>query len=77
EDIGEGEYYVRFDGLNAGQMSENMYVTVYDGEEAVSNTVLYSIESYAYSKQTSGNESLIALLEAMMKYGHSAYEYIH
>ncbi len=70
-----GGYYVYFSGLNAGEMSEPVYLTVYENDEAVSNTLSYSIESYAYSKQTSTDTNLTNLLEAMMKYGNSAYAY--
>lgn len=71
----EGGYYVFFDGLNVGQMREAVYLTVYDNNEIVSNTIRYSIESYAFSKQDSGDESLSVLLLAMMKYGNSVYAY--
>lgn len=70
-------YYIYFNGLNAGQMSEPVYVTVYNGSTAVSNTICYSIESYAYSKQNSGDTLLNSLLIAMMKYGNSAYSYVN
>ncbi len=70
-----GGYYVYFSGLNAGEMSEPVYLTVYENGEAVSNTLSYSIESYAYSKQNSTDTNLTNLLEAMMKYGKSAYKY--
>ena len=73
----EDGYYVFFDGLDAGKMCEAVYLTVYDGETAVSNTICYSIESYAYAKQNSEDEKLASLLDAMMKYGNSAYSYIH
>lgn len=72
-----GGYYVYFDGLKARQMRETVYVTVYNGNEAVSNTVSYSIESYAYAKRNDTNKKLTDLLEAMMKYGDSAYRYIN
>ncbi len=72
-----GGYYVYFDGLKARQMRETVYITVYRGDTAVSNTVSYSIESYAYAKQNDSNENLTALLEAMMKYGDSADNYIN
>lgn len=73
----EGGYYVFFNGLNAGQMSETVYLTVYNGETKVSNTVRYSIESYAHSMQNSADGELNDLLTAMMKYGNSAYSYQH
>lgn len=72
-----GGYYVYFDGLKARQMRETVYVTVYQGDVAVSNTVSYSIESYAYAKRNDSNTKLVELLTAMMKYGDSAYRYIN
>ena len=75
----DGGYYVYFDGLNAGQMSERVYLTVYAGETPVSNTVCYSIESYAYAKISDADttEELEDLVIAMMKYGNSAHAYIN
>ncbi len=71
----EGQYYVYFSGLDASQMSDCIYLTVYNGEQVVSNTVRYSIESYASSKQNSTDEKLVKLISSMMKYGKSAYNY--
>ncbi len=60
--------------INAGYMNEPIYVTLYDGETAVSDTVCYSIESYA---STYGEDAeLGALVKAMMKYGDAASAYI-
>lgn len=73
----DGVYSVRFSGLNAGQMSEKVYLTMYKDGVAVSNTVRYSIESYAYSKQDSTIEHLSGLVKAMMKYGNSAYAFVN
>lgn len=70
-------YYVYFNGLNAGQMSDDVYVTVYEGDTAVSDTLLYSIESYAYSMQNDADANLANLVISMMKYGNSAYAYVH
>lgn len=72
EALADGGYYVYFSGLNAAQMQDTVYVTVYEGDSIVSNTLSYSIESYAYSKQTSTDEKLTSILEAMIKYGNSA-----
>jgi len=73
-----GEYYVAaFSGLTAAQMSETVYVTAYRQDTAISNTVSYSVESYACAKQDDADESLAALVRAMMKYGNSAYAYVH
>ena len=73
-----GNYYIaKFKGLTAGQMSDTVYVTAYRGDEAISNTVAYSVESYAYAKQNDANENLANMVKAMMKYGNSAYAYVH
>ncbi len=71
----DGGYYVNFKGLHAGQMSEAIYITAYRDDVAVSNTVQYSIESYAHSKQDSNYLNLGDLVKAMMKYGDAAYAY--
>ncbi len=75
--MGENLYYVYFNNLNASQMSETVYLTVYNGEEAVSNTLRYSIESYAYAKVGGSDANLSDLLVAMMKYGNAAYNYVN
>ncbi len=71
----DGYYYVYFSGLDASQMSDSIYLTVYSGDTAISNTVRYSIESYAYAMKDSGNEKLSALVHSMIKYGNSAKNY--
>lgn len=73
-----GSYYIaKYKGLTAGQMSDTVYITAYRGEEAISNTVAYSIESYAFAKQNDANADLASLVKTMMKYGNSAYAYVH
>ena len=39
-----GGYYVYFNGFGAAQMSEPVYITVYDDDTPVSNTLCYSID---------------------------------
>ena len=70
-----GYYIARLKVLTAGQMSDTVYVTAYCGDEAISNTFAYSIESYAYSKQNDSDENLADLVKAMMKYGNAARAY--
>ena len=72
----DGGYYVYFDGYGVAQMSEEVYLTVYNGDVAVSNTLRYSIESYAYAKQGSDDTALAELVAAMMKYGNAAKAYV-
>ncbi|MBR4733973.1 MAG: BspA family leucine-rich repeat surface protein [Lachnospiraceae bacterium] len=71
-----GRYYVTFGGLNAGQMRKTVYATVMQGSKAVSNTMCYSIESYAASQSNSTVENLPELLHAMMRYGDSAKAFV-
>ena len=75
--ISGGYYIAKFNGLTAGQMSDTVYVTAYLGDTAISNTVAYSIESYAYAKQNDSNENLANLVKAMMNYGNAAVAYAY
>ena len=70
-----GGYYVLFKGLNSTQMSEPIYITVYDGNTAVSNTLRYSIETYV--ARTQDKSGVGAMVVAMMKYGDSASKYFN
>ena len=70
-----GGYYVYFDGFDASQMRDVVYVTAYNGDTAVSNTIAYSVETYAYAKQNSTVANLGDLVKAMMKYGDAAEAY--
>ena len=77
----ENKYYIYFNNLTATQFSEPVYITVYNNDTAVSNTLCYSVESYAYSKigdgtQSSGDSKLDNLLISLIKYGKSAYDYV-
>lgn len=77
-DLGNNRYYVYFEGLNAAQMSDVVYATITQDNVVISNTVAYSIESYAYSKlsNTDTTEALKNILETMMKYGDAAKAYL-
>ena len=70
-------YYVYVRGINVSQMSDVVILTVYKDDVAVSNTISYSIESYADSKIGGSDESLSNLMVAMMKYGNSAKAYAY
>lgn len=68
----DGYWYFYFDGVYANQMSEEVFITVYRGNEQVSYTLRYSIESYA---STVTDAKLKAVTDAMMYYGNSAKAY--
>lgn len=70
-----GTYTAKFDGLNVTQMSEKLFITACRNEQPVSNTMLYNVESYAYSMQNVTENNLGDLVIAMMKYGKAAYAY--
>jgi hypothetical protein len=72
----DGGYYLYYSGMTAAQMSDTMYLTAYRNNEIVSNTISYSIESYAYSKIGASPDSLLAeLLTEMIKYGDAVRVY--
>ena len=78
EEYSGGKYYVDFGGLHAGQMRENVYVTIYQGNKPISNTLRYAVESYANKYQTADPATfpgLAELVKAMMIYGDSAYNF--
>lgn len=71
-------YDVLFNGLNAAQLSVPVYITAYKNGEAISNTICYSVESYAKSKENAAQPADLAeLVKAMMRYGDSAYQYVN
>lgn len=68
----DGYWYFYFNGLYASQLSDEVFITAYKGEEQVSYTLRYSVESYA---ATVKDEKLKAVTDAMMRYGNSAKAY--
>lgn len=76
-DNGDGTYSFIFNNLNADKMQKDIYITAMNGDTAVSNTMRYSVESYAKQVQDSmPNSNLRKLTDAMMRYGISASNYI-
>ena len=73
----DGTYYVYCNEIYANEMSKNITLTVYDNGVQCSNTMLYSIESYANAVQNSAYKgtALDDLTQAMMRYGKSAEAY--
>ena len=68
----DGYWYFYFDRIYANQLSDEVFITAYRGEEQVSYTLRYSAESYA---ATVKDEKLKAVTDAMMRYGNSAKAY--
>ena len=68
----DGYWYFYFDGVYANQMSDEVFITAYRGDEQVSYTLKYSVESYA---ATVTDAKLKKVTDAMMRYGNSAKAY--
>lgn len=68
----DGYWYFYFDGVYAHQMNEEVFITAYQGNEQVSYTLRYSIESYAAIVT---DAKLKAVTNAMIYYGNSAKAY--
>ena len=75
--VEDGMNYIYFNGLDAGQMSDEVFITAYRNGAPVSNTIRYSIESYAFQKHSDTTIPYLSeLVKAMMKYGDAAKAYV-
>lgn len=75
---GDGTYYVYCNELFAHELSNEILVTVYENGVPCSNTMRFSVESYASTVQQSSEykgTALDDLTQAMMRYGKSAVAY--
>jgi hypothetical protein len=67
---------ITFTGLQAKQLRDLVYVTLYRNGVAISNTYQFSVESYAYSYiDNTTIKNLAATVKAMMYFGDSAKAY--
>ena len=73
ESAGDGLYYVYFDGITAYQFSKPVDFTLKIDDTAISNTLRYNVESYAFSNQEDAEVGDI--VSALMKYGKAAVDY--
>lgn len=73
-----GMYYVDFGGLDPAQMDEKVSFTVYRGETAVSDTLHYSIASYAkvWLEREDTRPQQAELVKAIIRYGDAAKAYV-
>lgn len=72
----ENGYYIYLNQLTPSRWSDTLYLTIYDGYTAISDTLCYSVESYIYARQNDTDKSLVDMLNALLKYGYSAKAYI-
>ena len=70
------KWCVQYDGVKAREMDKVVTVAIYDNEgNQISNAVTYSVNSYAYSKLNNSNANLVALVNAMSRFGYANQEY--
>ena len=69
----DGKYYVVFDGVSLEQVSDVFYFTIMDGNTAVSNTLSYNVQSYAYVVQN--DAELAPLTQALVVCSEKALFY--
>ncbi len=71
--LGDNYYYVYFDGVPAFRFGTPVDFTLKVNGEPVSNTLRYSVESYAALMRE--DASVGNVMSAMMKYGKAAQRY--
>lgn len=71
--LGNHTYYAYFDGFTAFQFSSAIDFVLEENGKAISNTLRYSVESYA--SKNKNHASLGSIVSAMMKYGKAASTY--
>ena len=70
------DYYVLFSRFNASNIDKPVLVTAYKDGAAISNTMRYSIESYAAIAELYPELAPVYLTRAMMNYGISAAAFV-
>ncbi|MBQ7699319.1 MAG: hypothetical protein IJT49_03130 [Clostridia bacterium] len=68
--------YVYYLPMPANLLSETVTAVIKEGDEAISSTFTYSVESYAYAKKDDADTTLADLVTAMMIYGDAAATYV-
>lgn len=69
------KYRFTYPGMYAGSMNTTVKFTLYEGSKAVSDTMTYSVASYAKNNVNSSNTKLANLLKTLMLYGKAAESY--
>ena len=75
EEIGEGVYYFYFDKINAQEFCKTIDFYFVEGNAIISNTLRYSVESYASKKIE--DDSIGGVVSSLIKYGKSALAYMN
>lgn len=64
--------YVCYINMPVDKMGAVIHAVVYEGNNAISSTINYSVESYAAAKQDETAEGLGTLVKAMIRFGRAA-----
>ena len=71
-----GKWCVMYDGMKAREMDTIVTVAIYDADgNQISNQVTYSVNSYVYSKLNNSSTTLVALVNAMARFGYANQQY--
>ena len=70
--VSDGVYYLYFDQLKATGFDSVVTATIQRDGQTISQTVTYSVNTYIYRNQNTGNTAMRELLEAIFNYGRSA-----
>ena len=69
-------YTAKCTEIAAADMGCEISVTIYDGLTPISDTTVYSIETYVYNRLKKSNDEIFkALITEMYKYSESAKAY--
>ena len=68
--------YVCYINMPVDKMGAVIHAVVYEGNNAISSTINYSVESYAAAKQGETADGLGALVKAMIRFGRAADTFV-
>ena len=71
-----GQYFAYFNQIKGSLLWNELYMVVYRDGVPISNTLRYSVGSYAVSKMNDPDVTLSDLVKAIMKYGYSAKAFL-
>lgn len=75
EEIGDGRYFITFEGIKATELDDTVTASFYRDGEPIGADVNYSVSTYVCSMQNSTNEALANLVKALYNYGASTAAY--
>jgi hypothetical protein len=77
-DSSVGYYAAKLNNLNSAELRAVLTVEILLEETVISDTVYYSVETYAYNRlNNTSDETFKTLLKELMKYSDSAKNYFY